>query len=189
MASKKAKPESQGKKNGKTSAPTAKKSAAKKSAEEEFVDEGVVDEDLVDDEVDPDELDPEDLEEDLLDEDDETFVAEEEDFDDDEEEDADDLSPAARRKASEDEDDDDLTTPDDVEADLDTILKDRLVASDDVPVDDEEEQEVDERSSDGEALQPRRADEEMCKSCFLLVRRSAPNCPVGDDDCPIFSAK
>jgi hypothetical protein len=198
MASKKAKPESQGKKNGKPNASTGKKTAAKKTPakdpDDDIVEEDIVEDELaeddiiVDEEVDPDELDPDDLADDLLDEDDEAFVAEEDDFDDEEEE-ADDLSPAARRKASDDEDDDDLTTPDDVEADLDTILKDRLVAGDDVPVDDEEEQEVDERSTDGDTLQPRRADEEMCKSCFLLVRRSAPNCPVGDDDCPIFAAK
>jgi hypothetical protein len=29
----------------------------------------------------------------------------------------------------------------------------------------------------------------MCAQCFLLVRRSAPNCPVGDDACPIFAVK
>ncbi|MCX6530217.1 MAG: hypothetical protein NTZ76_08940, partial [Actinobacteria bacterium] len=90
----------------------------------------------------------------------------------------------------EDEDDDDLTTPDDVEEDLDKILKDRLVAADDVPIeDDDEEGEVDERNTDGDRLQPRQAGEEMCSQCFLLVRRSAPNCPVGDDACPIFAVK
>ena len=102
------------------------------------------------------------------------------------EEEEDEVVPVARR-AAEDEDDEDLTTPDDVEADLDTILKDRLVAAEDQPNEDDEEQEVEDRSTDGDALQPRRADEEMCTSCFLLVRRAAPNCPVGDDDCPIFA--
>ena len=107
-------------------------------------------------------------------------------FVDDAEEEEDEVVPVARR-AAEDEDDEDLTTPDDVEADLDTILKDRLVAAEDQPNEDDEEQEVEDRSTDGDALQPRRADEEMCTSCFLLVRRAAPNCPVGDDDCPIFA--
>ena len=23
-------------------------------------------------------------------------------------------------------------------------------------------------------------------SCFLLVRRTAPSCPMGDEDCPLF---
>jgi len=26
----------------------------------------------------------------------------------------------------------------------------------------------------------------LCPTCFLLVRRNAPNCPVGDDTCPLF---
>ena len=39
-----------------------------------------------------------------------------------------------------------------------------------------------------ERLQPKQQDEQLCSSCFLLVRASAPNCPVGDDDCPIFSS-
>ena len=40
----------------------------------------------------------------------------------------------------------------------------------------------------GERLLPKQQDEQLCPSCFLLVRASAPNCPVGDDDCPIFSS-
>lgn len=206
MASKKAKPEKPAAKKDKPNATQASKKVAggakakaRKGADtdDELVDEIELDEtetDEVDDsdvaEIDPDDIDPEaledDLEDDLLGGDDEAFVAEEDEFED--EDDGDDVSPAARRKASEDEDDDDLTTPDDVEADLDTILKDRLVAADDAPAEDEEDQEVDERAPDGDALQPRRADEELCQSCFLLVRRSAPNCPVGDDACPIFAA-
>ena len=187
MASKKGKPDKAAKPAGKT--PAAKKS---KSVDEELdpidADEEISEEEIAEDEVDIDpEIDPEDLDEDLEEDefaeaDDEGFV-EADDFDDEAEEE---VVPVARRGAD-DEDDDDLTTPDDVEADLDTILKDRLVAADDAPDEDDEEQEVDERATDGDALQPRRADEEMCSSCFLLVRRSAPNCPVGDDDCPIFS--
>ncbi|MDP4703324.1 MAG: hypothetical protein NWR88_08590 [Ilumatobacteraceae bacterium] len=144
---------------------------------------------LVDD-LDPD-LDPDDLakeiENDPLLEDDD-FVA----ADDDETDDTEAMTPASRRAAaaSEEEEDDDLTTPDDVEEDLDKILKDRLVAADDVPIeDDDEEGEVDERNTDGDRLQPRQAGEEMCSQCFLLVRRSAPNCPVGDDACSIFAVK
>ena len=143
---------------------------------------------LVED-LDPD-LDPEDLAEELEDDpllEDEDFVA----ADDDEADEVEAMTPASRRAAARDEeDDDDLTTPDDVEEDLDKILKDRLVAADDVPIeDDDEEGEVDERNTDGDRLQPRQAGEEMCAQCFLLVRRSAPNCPVGDDACPIFAVK
>ncbi|MBI5088877.1 MAG: hypothetical protein HZB15_08480, partial [Actinobacteria bacterium] len=87
--------------------------------------------------------------------------------------------------AGEDEDeDDDMLAPDDVEADLDTILKDRLVAVEDETNEDEEEPE--ERGEQADRLQPKRADEQLCPSCFLLVRQTAPMCPVGDDDCPLF---
>ena len=88
--------------------------------------------------------------------------------------------------AEEDDDDDDIIAPDDVEADLDTILKDRLVAADDEGGEDEEE-EPEDRSESSDRLQPKRADEQLCPSCFLLVRNSAPICPVGDDECPLFS--
>lgn len=99
-----------------------------------------------------------------------------------------DVGATVVRKAGEDdEDDDDMLAPDDVEADLDTILKDRL-ASEDAAEEDEEEVEVEERGSSDDALQPKRADEVMCSSCFLLVRKGAPVCPVGDDACPIFRA-
>jgi hypothetical protein len=151
--------------------------------EEEF-------EEVADDaEIDPAELDEDALDEDALEEDDD-FVALDDDFvaTDDEDEDEDDTSgPVRRSVTSEDEDeDDDIIAPDDVEADLDTILKDRLVAADD-----EDENEDDEPEEKGEAadrLQPKRADEQLCPSCFLLVRQGAPVCPVGDDECPIFSS-
>lgn len=88
--------------------------------------------------------------------------------------------------AEEEDDDDDIIAPDDVEADLDTILKDRLVAADDEGGEDEED-EPEDRSESSDRLQPKRADEQLCPSCFLLVRNSAPICPVGDDECPLFS--
>lgn len=183
MASKKGKPD-------KAAKPSAKKKASKKAVP--VVDDVEEDEEHIDPddaEAEPDDVDPEELDEDLEDgefaEGDDEFESDDEDFSGDDEEEGDE-APIARRPTDE-EDDDDLTTPDDVEADLDTILKDRLVAAEDVPEEDDEEQEVDERSPDGDALQPRRADEEMCTSCFLLVRRAAPNCPVGDDGCPIFA--
>jgi hypothetical protein len=137
-------------------------------------------------EIDPAELDEDELDDDVLVEEDEfvdvddDFVAVEED-----EEDEDDTSgPVRRSVTSEDEDeDDDMLAPDDVEADLDTILKDRLVAADD---EEDEEEEPEERGESADRLQPKRADEQLCPSCFLLVRQSAPGCPVGDDDCPLF---
>jgi hypothetical protein len=108
-----------------------------------------------------------------------------EDFEDDDDSDTTKSGPVRRSIASEDEDDDDdMIAPDDVEADLDTILKDRLVAAEDEVNEDEEE--VEERGEAADRLQPKRADEQLCSRCFLLVRQTAPACPVGDDDCPVF---
>ena len=86
-----------------------------------------------------------------------------------------------------DDDDDELIADDDVEADLDKILKDRMVTVDEDDDEDDEDDEVDVRGEGSERLLPKQQDEQLCPSCFLLVRASAPNCPVGDDDCPIFS--
>jgi hypothetical protein len=139
-------------------------------------------------EIDPGELDEDELDDELVEigedddllEGDEDFVAVEE-----EEEDDDTSGPVRRAGTSEDEDEDeDMIAPDDVEADLDTILKDRLVAADDE--DDAEDEEPEERGEAVDRLQPKRADEQLCPSCFLLVRQSAPGCPVGDDECPLF---
>lgn len=138
-------------------------------------------------EIDPD-LDEDVLEEELEEDLEDDVVDEFEDFD--EAEEGDDTSGAAgtgpaRRSVSEDEDDDDeMLAPDDVEADLDTILKDRLEAADEEA--NEEEDEPEERGESADRLQPKRADEQLCPSCFLLVRQSAPSCPVGDDECPLF---
>jgi len=93
----------------------------------------------------------------------------------------------AKKAADDDDDDDDLRTEDDVEADLDSILKEKLTAADDTPLDDDEDGVVVDDKTDGmERLQPRRPDETQCTQCFLLVRNSAPGCPVEDDACPLF---
>lgn len=155
-----------------------------------------VDPDLADlDEAEID-LDEELLDEELLD-DDLALGGDDLVVDDDEEEgEADDVvvEPAAPRKkrAGEDEeedDDEDELDPDDVEADLDTILKDRISSGDDTEEDEEEEAEA---AATGETsdLPPRRADEWACDGCFLIVsvsqfgRRSNPQCPSGEDECP-----
>ncbi len=106
-------------------------------------------------------------------------------LDDDDDDDDDSLGATVVRKpGDDDDDDDDMVAPDDVEEDLASILKDRL-ASEDLPAEEDEVVESDERSGDDE-LQPKRADEVLCSSCFLLVRKNAPTCPVGDDACPVF---
>jgi hypothetical protein len=97
-------------------------------------------------------------------------------------------TPAARKASEDEEDDDDLRTSDDVEADLSAILKERLTAAEEVPLeDDEDTQLVDDKTDGLERLQPRRPDENQCTRCFLLVRRAAPGCPVEDDACPLFA--
>ena len=83
------------------------------------------------------------------------------------------------------DDDDDMLAADDVEEDLDTILKEKLASEDEDDV--EEEEEPEERGESADRLQPKRADEKLCMTCFLLVRQGAPQCPVGDDACPVFS--
>lgn len=143
-------------------------------------------------ELDGPDLDDEELADELVDEEldegDDEFTALDDDLEGEEEDDeaSAKAGPVRRSVTSEDEDEDeDMLAPDDVEADLDTILKDRLVATEDETNEDEEEPE--ERGEQGDRLQPKRADEQLCPSCFLLVRQSAPMCPVGDDDCPLFS--
>jgi hypothetical protein len=135
-------------------------------------------------ELDGDDLDPDALEIDELEED--VFVAEEGiDIVDD----PDEVAPevVAKRASDDDDDDDDLRTEDDVEADLDAILREKLTAADDSPPEEEEEDAVVDDKTDGmERLQPRRPDETQCTQCFLLVRNSAPGCPVEDDACPLF---
>jgi hypothetical protein len=100
-------------------------------------------------------------------------------------------APRTKRKKraddEEDDDDEELLADDDVEEDLDKILKDRMVASDEDDEDDEDD-EPEVRGEGGERLMPKQQDEQLCSKCFLLVKTSAPNCPVGDDDCPIFSS-
>ena len=135
-------------------------------------------------EVDPDELDEEDLAEEPFGELEDEFADPEVDVE--IEEDADTDGPARRTVVSDDDDDDDMLAPDDVEADLDAILKDRLVSAEESDNDDEDEPE--DRSDPGDRLQPKRADERLCPNCFLLVRTGAPICPIGDDDCPLFSS-
>lgn len=134
-------------------------------------------------ELDGDGLDLDALE---IDELDEALVAEDEiDIVDDPDEVAPDV--IAKRVSEDDDDDDDLRTEDDVEADLDAILREKLTAADDSPPEEAEEDAIVDDKTDGmERLQPRRPDETQCSQCFLLVRNSAPGCPVEDDACPLF---
>jgi hypothetical protein len=151
------------------------------------------DEEMQDEEVDAEDLDdgeefaaePEDLDEALAD--DANDVVDDEEFeelaDEDEEEDVEiepppkSKAPATKARRADDEDeeeDDDDVDPDDVEADLDTILKDRIAAQpDDGEEEDEEEQpETDERGDGTGRIQPKRPGEFVCQSCFLVKHPS-----------------
>ncbi|NBY44525.1 MAG: hypothetical protein EBQ64_00810 [Acidimicrobiia bacterium] len=101
------------------------------------------------------------------------------------------LAPAevAKTKSADDDDDeDDLRTEDDVEADLSSILQEKLSSPQETAPDEEEEIIGDDRTDGVERLQPRRPDETQCTHCFLLVRQNAPGCPVEDDACPLFKS-
>lgn len=144
------------------------------------------------DDIEPDDIDEEiDLEgEDDLDilEDDLGDDLADDDVDDDDDDDSMGATVVRKAGSDDDDDDDDMVAPDDVEEDLAEILKDRL-ASEDLPAEEDEVVETDERSSGDDTLQPKRADETLCSSCFMLVRKNAPVCPMGDDECPIVSKK
>ena len=72
-----------------------------------------------------------------------------------------------------DEEDDEEADPDDVEADLDTILKDRIAAQPDEDEGDEDETpEPDERGDGTGRIQPKRPGEFVCQSCFLVKHPS-----------------
>lgn len=152
------------------------------------------DEETLDDEIEEEPI--EDLDEDLdLDDELEEEPVELEDGQDgaagagEEEKDDEDDSPPAPKSDTDDEEDDEAD-PDDVEADLDTILKDRIASGDDEDEEDEEEVAPPPTDVTGERVAPKREDEWTCEGCFLIVsarqfgRRSDPRCPSGEDPCP-----
>ena len=76
------------------------------------------------------------------------------------------------RPEDEEDDDEDELDPDDVEASLDVILKDRLVIEDAEVDEDEEQPEPEDRSEGAGAVVPKRPDEFVCQSCFLVKHPS-----------------
>jgi|GEM_PF-289823 hypothetical protein len=101
--------------------------------------------------------------------------------------DDDDETAEKKRPPREEVDENEMSGSDDEEADLATILADKLRSNDQLSPDDETAPVDIEDATDGTPLlQPRRADEEHCQQCFLLVRKSAPKCPVDHDLCPLF---
>ena len=101
--------------------------------------------------------------------------------------DDDDETTEKKRPPREEVDENEMSGSDDEEADLATILADKLRSNDQLSPDDETAPVDIEDATDGSPLlQPRRPDEEHCQQCFLLVRKSAPKCPVDHDLCPLF---
>ena len=96
--------------------------------------------------------------------------------------------PVRNATMSEDEEGDgEDIDPDNVEADLDTILKDRLAAGDD---EDEDEDTPDPSPETTGQVAPKRDNEWTCQGCFLIVSssqfgsREDPRCPSGEEPCP-----
>ncbi len=150
--------------------------------DDDLDEDGFIEEDGDDDlELDDDELDDDgEIDDEMGDDDDDMG-------DDAGDDDGDGATPTVRAKRGSEDDDEDLTTADDVEADLAHILDERLRERSEVDEDDEEEEEPPSAADPETSIQPKRSDERMCPQCFLLVRKGAPVCPVGDDDCPLFS--
>lgn len=144
--------------------------------------------DLDIEEEDDEAFDPE-FDEDVEEEDEDDLADDDDDLEEDDEEEAPERS--AKRPPQAEGEFDDEVDPDNLEADLNTILRDRIAAGDDVE-DDEEAGEV-ETGQPAELLgsvTPRRDDEWLCEGCFLLVSvsqlgsRTEPRCPSGEEICP-----
>jgi len=85
----------------------------------------------------------------------------------------DDTATAVAEVAEEDDDVVDLDEelhPDDVEEALDVVLRERTVAQG-LEEEEEEDDEPDDRGETGTKIVPRRENEFLCKSCFLVLPR------------------
>ena len=149
--------------------------------EVEEVEDGAEPADLDDEELDDEELDEEGIgEDDLAEEGLGEEGATEETAEDEEEDTATDRPTRAAAAAS--DDDEEEPDPDDVEADLDSILKERIAANDDDEEDEEEEKPgrvtkgTEDDGSGENRVAPRKAGEFVCTSCFLVK----PNMQLAD---------
>ena len=138
-----------------------------------MADEPVDETDLTDDS--PGEIDEEDLEglaeEDLVDDEDaivDDDIVDDDIVDDDAELDED--AAAKAKKAAEEDEEDELEVDHDVEATLDEILKERLVVVEEEEEDDEPTDREDQ--TDTGKVAPKRPDEFVCQSCFLVKHPS-----------------
>ncbi len=121
---------------------------------EDLPDDDVIEVDLDDDDDDDDGLDDDAVEVDVVDDDDVAPVVV--------------ATPGA--SDDDDEDDDDEDDEDDVEASLDVILKEKLVVADEE--EDEEPPDTEDRTEVTPKVLPKRPDEFVCQSCFLVKHPS-----------------
>ena len=127
----------------------------------------------------------------VLDDADEDLDDADEDLDDADEEDEEDAPESVpKRPADGDGEFEDEVDPDNLEADLNTILRDRIAAEDDLEDDEEDQSESLQPAELLGSVSPRRTDEWLCDRCFLLVTKSQlgtpqhPRCPSGEELCP-----
>jgi hypothetical protein len=148
------------------------------------------DPEAIEEDIDEDALEDDPLETELEDDDTLTVVVEEDAVVVEEEEVVEEPAARTKKRREDDEEDDDELDPDDVEADLDTILKDRIAAIEEDDDDDLDEEVPKAAVESPDGVIPKRANEFMCTGCFLLVNRGQfgvqddLQCPVGESDCP-----
>ena len=98
---------------------------------------------------------------------------------------------APKRPVTSDGEDEDEVDADNLEDDLNTILRDRIAAGDDLAdEDDAHETDTGQPAEMLGSVTPRRYDEWLCEGCFLLISKSQlgsrkdPRCPSGEEICP-----
>jgi len=145
--------------------------------------------DLDIEEEDDEAFDP-DFDEDIEEEDDDDHLADD-DEDIEEEDDEKEVPERSPKRPPQTEGEfDDEVDPDNLEADLNTILRDRIASGDDVEDDEAGEVETGQPAELLGSVTPRRDDEWLCEGCFLLVSKSQlgsrrePRCPSGEEICP-----
>ena len=109
----------------------------------------------------------------------------------DEADEAEEPESAPKRPVTSDGEDEDEVDADNLEDDLNTILRDRIAAGDDLAdEDDANETDTGQPAEMLGSVTPRRYDEWLCEGCFLLISKSQlgsrkdPRCPSGEEICP-----
>lgn len=115
----------------------------------------------------------------------------------DDEDDVEEIPVARPVRDDDDDDEEDVEDPDDVEEDLDTILKDRIASGDDLDEEDEDEELAPAERNDPdspEGVTAKREGEFTCTGCFMIVhprqfgRKDQMSCPEGYEDCPAIAS-